>query len=127
MVNTDDCWLWAGYKESQGYGQIFYREDGKNKYHYAHRFMYEQLVGKIPEGLVIDHLCRVRHCINPDHLEVVTPRVNNDRGIPHNQLKTHCPRGHAYAGDNLLTQKSGKYRVRRCKVCVNTLQNARRH
>ena len=127
MINTDECWLWAGYKEEQGYGQLFYRENGKNKYVYAHRLMYEQLVSPIPDGMVIDHLCRVRHCVNPDHLEVVTPRVNNDRGIPHNRTKTHCPRGHEYSGENLLVQKGGKYTVRRCKVCVNTLQNARRH
>lgn len=118
MINTDDCWLFAGYKNSLGYGQIFTYVGRESSYQYAHRVSYENLVGDIPEGLVIDHLCRVRHCINPDHLEAVTARVNTLRGegVLVNTRKTHCPRGHEYTQENV--QKFGSNNGRRCRQCA---------
>lgn len=87
-----ECWLWTGTTMMNGYGEM--RLDGTRWY--VHRLAYEALVGPIPEGLHIDHLCRVRNCVNPDHLEPVTPEENVRRGVPYNAKKTHCPRQHPY-------------------------------
>lgn len=116
MINTDDCWLFAGYKNELGYGQIFTYFDRKMSYQYAHRVSYETFVGPIPDGLVIDHLCRFRHCINPEHLEPVTARVNTLRGegVLMNKRKTHCPKGHPYTDYNTIFNSRG-WRV--CRQC----------
>jgi len=107
------CWLWTA-SRSGGYGR-FSIGDGKVQ---AHRFAYELLVGEIPDGLDLDHLCRVRHCVNPTHLEPVTRRVNTLRGltIPAAHVaKTHCPQGHEYSEANLYREGNR----RRCRVCHN--------
>ena len=113
---TNDCWLFAGYVDPQGYGRHFYTFNGKTTYIYAHRLMYEQLVGEIPKGLVIDHLCRVRHCVNPAHLEPVTASINTLRGegVMANKRKTHCYKGHEFTEWNTQYRKSG-WRV--CRTC----------
>ncbi|MGI9502698.1 MAG: HNH endonuclease [Geminicoccaceae bacterium] len=83
----------------------------------AHRVSYEALVSAIPEGLELDHLCRVRCCVNPIHLEPVTTRTNNLRGngiAAMNALKTHCPRGHPYSGEHLYVCSRGH---RHCRTC----------
>lgn len=85
----------------------------------AHRISYEMLIGPIPSGLQLDHLCRVRHCVNPQHLEPVTNRVNSLRGISlpaQNHRKTHCPQGHAYTPDNVYYHGAGN-RWRICATC----------
>lgn len=79
-----------------------------------HRFAYELRVGKIPTGYTLDHLCRVRHCVNPDHLEPITLRENIlwGRGVGvQNRKKTHCPQGHLY---DMVDRVSG---ARRCRTC----------
>lgn len=83
----------------------------------AHRVFYEHHVGPIPLGLTIDHLCKVTRCVNPDHLEPVTQRVNTLRGdgpSAVNARKTHCPHGHEYTPDNTYVRKAGG---RICKTC----------
>src|ERR1035437_5379402 len=77
VQKTETCWLWTGCKV-RGYGQvtIFYKR------FYAHRLSFEAAKGKIPEGLEIDHLCHVKNCVNPDHLEAVTPKSNMKRRRP---------------------------------------------
>jgi hypothetical protein len=83
----------------------------------AHRFSYEAYVGPIGAGLHIDHLCRVRSCVNPKHLEPVTQRVNTLRGEGRAALQlrvTHCPRGHEYTPDNIYLWRGH----RACRTCV---------
>jgi HNH endonuclease len=108
------CWLWMGCLWSNGYGRIILDHD---KHRLAHRESYRAFVGEIPVGLVIDHLCRTRSCVNPLHLEPVTQYENSIRGDCglHQVVKTHCPYGHPYAGDNLYLQPSGGGRV--CVTC----------
>jgi hypothetical protein len=109
---TGGCWLWTGVLNRDGYAEI--RIEGK--YRMAHRVAYEELVGVIPEGLQLDHLCRVRHCVNPEHLEPVTPRVNNLRSesfAAKNAVKDQCHRGHLFTEANTLIYR-GK---RTCRAC----------
>lgn len=88
----------------------------------AHRFMYRLLRGEIPAGLQLDHLCRVRHCVNPWHLEAVTARVNVLRGIgptAQNAQKTRCPLGHPLSDENTYRNAQGE---RRCRICRRSSQ-----
>lgn len=105
------CWHWTG-ATSNGYGRVRVDVDRP-----AHRFAYELLVGPIPDGLVIDHLCRVRHCVNPAHLEAVTNAENILRGngfSARHARKTHCPKGHPYDEANTLIRADGS---RNCIAC----------
>lgn len=104
------CWLWLGSKTSKGYGM--YQRRGKTMM--AHRFTYELLVGPIPEGLEIDHLCRRRGCVNPKHLEPVTHSVNMLRHSKHDprMLTDKCKHGHILDGKR--TRPTGG---RWCRTC----------
>lgn len=108
------CWLWTG-PTHHGYGQI----GVKGKIYRVHRYAYELEIGPIPDGMVIDHLCRVRHCVNPAHLEPVTVRENTLRGVGPSALaatQTHCWRGHEYTPENTYIHASkGDRRCRTCK------------
>lgn len=115
------CWLWtAAVNKETGYG-AFGATAGKVVL--AHRWSYEAHVGRIPPGLVIDHLCRVRCCVRPDHLEAVTELANIRRGdsaSTRNALVTHCPRGHAYTPENTRVA-DGK---RSCRTCSRERSSA---
>lgn len=100
------CWLWGGYLQRDGYGQTYV--DGKSRL--AHRIFYEFFKGEIPRGLQLDHLCRNRSCVNPDHLEPVTSHENSIRGA---KAITHCPKGHLYDEENTRIIKSKRF----CKEC----------
>lgn len=106
------CWVWTGALTRKGYGHF----SVNSGYFGAHRFAYLHYRGLIPPGMVLDHLCRVRHCVNPDHLEPVTSAENTRRGlIPLSKwTKTHCPQGHPYEGDNVQIDKRG---ARHCRTC----------
>lgn len=112
---TGNCWLWTAGMDDAGYG--WFRCGDKMRR--AHRVAYEALVGPVPEGLHLDHLCRVRNCVNPDHLEPVTMGENIRRGVSgavngaRQQAKTHCPKGHEYDEENTLHYRGG----RRCRKC----------
>jgi len=107
---TGDCWEWTGGKIPGGYGQFWSGERQMG----AHRFAYELCVGPIPSGLVIDHLCRNRACVNPEHLHAVSQRWNILLGAG-NPSKTHCPQSHPLSGENLYTPpKGGRY----CRECM---------
>lgn len=109
-----ECWEWTGAKTADGYG--LFKADAQKSMMGPHRWSYERYVGPIPTGLQLDHLCRNRACVNPSHLEPVTPGENVRRGDAGMNMrrKTHCPQGHPYAGDNLLLDLQGK---RHCRLC----------
>lgn len=107
------CWPWTASHCAGGYGQ--FHLDGRMAM--AHQVAYEAVIGPVPAGLEIDHLCKVRDCCNPYHLEPVTHEENIERsdvGIV-NASKTHCPTGHPYAGENLFIRKRGG---RECRTCM---------
>jgi HNH endonuclease len=108
----DDCWLWQGAIQSRGYGS--FGPGGKSRSALAHRISYELAYGVVPPGLTLDHLCRVRACVNPRHLEPVTLEENSRRGSP-NTGKVACKRGHILSGDNLILRKDGRRWCRACK------------
>ncbi len=117
------CWLWTASLNWRGYGQV--RSNGPVRM--AHRVVYEAYKGGIPDGLQLDHLCRVRSCVNPDHLEPVTPKENVRRGNfghggDRNLIKTRCPKGHPYEGDNLYVRRNGS---RQCRACHR--EESKRH
>lgn len=126
VEKTDTCWLWIGGKNHYGYGSYRHTPDFAAQ---AHRVAYEAMVGPIPEGLTIDHLCRVPACVNPAHMEPVTRGENVLRGIgasAQNARKTHCPKGHPYDGDNVAVYHiKGRGVQRQCKTCRNARSNAR--
>jgi HNH endonuclease len=97
VEKTDSCWLWTAAKDPKGYGRFFYTKNGKRIRSGAHQYAYIRFVGPIPPGHELDHLCRNRACVRPDHLEVVTHGDNVRRGLQGN-LRTHCPRGHPLDG-----------------------------
>jgi hypothetical protein len=101
---TDTCWNWKAYIAPGGYGKFGITTAPKiKKIMYAHRFSYELLNGKIPEGKVIDHLCRNRSCVNPEHLEVVDMYTNNIRGDIHLKKKSKLPVGVYHHGKKFRT------------------------
>ena len=114
-VADNGCWIWTGKVQNAGYGQMSVFGGIAP----AHRVSYELYVGAIPEGLVIDHLCRRRLCVNYAHLEAVTARENILRGeglAAKNARKTHCPQGHPYDSGNTYTSGGRRW----CRICGNT-------
>jgi hypothetical protein len=124
---TDGCWLWTAGTTTRvpGHGYGRYLNEGKEVL--AHRFAYEVAHGPIPDGLVLDHLCRVGLCVRPDHLEPVTIAENTRRGDVgrlnklRNAAITHCPQGHPYDEQNTY---SGRNRLsRQCRACSRQRHN----
>lgn len=113
-VTDSGCWEWDG-GLSAGYGQVKIR----GRQWRAHRLAYILMVGPIPKGLELDHLCRNKKCVNPAHLEPVTGWVNTHRAAHApatiNSQKTHCPKGHGYTPENTYMDRLGKRNCRECK------------
>lgn len=123
--DENSCILWTGSTMWKGYGRFWV--DGR--FVRAHRFSYA-LSSDLPEG-PLDHLCRLRLCVNPMHLEPVTPRENLMRSpiapAAINARKTHCPQGHPYSGDNVRRRKSGRdVGARYCAACSRERERKRR-
>lgn len=118
LEGPNGCWIWLGSRDRAGYGRILVKEHEKYANRHAHRIAYQEFVGSVPEGLELDHLCRVRACVNPDHLEPVTRRENLRRSPLTPGSRTHCPQGHPYTPENtyLWTDKNGSER-RHCRTC----------
>ena len=118
-IDTNECMLYAGFKSPTGYGYAFGTQ--------AHRVMYENFNGELIDGMQIDHLCRERSCINPDHLEQVTPKINTHRSkftlAFINAQKTECVRGHEYTKENTYINNvktvTGLKQYRSCLTCKN--------
>lgn len=123
----DECWLWRGSVNGNGYGNI--RSGGtEGPMIPAHRVAYEALLGPIPESLTIDHLCRNTLCVNPAHMEAVTSRENtlrSDNPAARNARKTHCKKGHALSGDNLRIT-GGRRVCRTCRRAAGARHDAKR-
>ena len=110
------CWVWVAGKSNAGYGYISESRNSIRKTFRAHCLAYEWLIGPIPKGLVLDHLCRNRACVNPAHLEAVSNKVNILRGCglaANNATKTHCLKGHPLTGNNLYSYMG----LRHCRAC----------
>lgn len=119
ISKSNDCWLWLGKPANTGYGQIGFGKRSERVTRNAHRVVYELLVGEVPEGKQLDHLCRNRMCVNPAHLEPVTQKENLLRGdtIPaKNAVKTHCNRGHEFTDKNTYRYGSNQ---RMCRACAH--------
>lgn len=116
----DSCWSWLGSIDAYGYGIFWVNGRGMK----AHRVAYEDRVGAIAAGLVIDHLCRNRSCVNPSHLEPVTPEVNSARGI--RSAKTECLRGHRLVNPNLVQSHLARG-MRNCRACAAAITAVRKH
>lgn len=121
------CWLWLGARSGGN--------NGKNEYgifdsEYAHRFSYKLYKGNIPEKFQIDHLCKNKLCVNPDHLEAVTHKVNTLRAgsvSAINSRKTHCHKGHIFDEKNTwLEYKNGKKIARHCRKCHAANESVKR-
>lgn len=124
VQKTEDCWLWTA-ATARGYGKFsFGTLANPSRMVHAHRFSYELLVGPIPDGLELDHLCRVKLCVNPAHLEPVTHQENTRRA-PSNSAallaRTHCVNGHLWDAANTRTQRGWRL----CRACGR--ERSRRH
>lgn len=118
LLIGDGCWEWLGFHNAKGYSQV--RIGGRGgRLHRLHRLLYELLIGPIPDGLQLDHLCRNRGCVRPDHLEPVTQEENLARGNPSptdiNRMKVHCPAGHPYDAENTYYYPRSQHRG--CREC----------
>jgi hypothetical protein len=114
------CWLWTGGISKDGYGKfpVLVTPGKPFRWVRAHRWSYEHFIGPIPPKLTLDHLCRVRNCVNPEHLEPVTNAENTRRGESgiRQREKTHCRRGHPLSGDNLYLNPH-PLGGRECRIC----------
>jgi len=122
-IDEAGCWRWGLRRDRDGYGRITVTRDGRPHGELAHRVAFAEWCGSIPPGLEVDHLCRVRDCIRPDHLEAVTGPVNKARRVgadtatlgAFNGLKTHCPDGHPYDEANTYVAPASGFR--NCRAC----------
>lgn len=127
---SGDCWIWTGTAAGAGYGHFYVGGGRKNRIRtYAHRWSYEQTKGPIPAGLEIDHRCRVRRCVNPDHLEPATHAENQRRtaGNKHGpyDVGASCRQGHERTTENTGINGAGYRFCRPCRRATSARYKAR--
>ena len=113
------CWLWQGGRTTAGYSRF--------RGEYGHRWSHRFFIGEIPAGLEIDHLCGIRNCVNPEHLEAVTHRENvmrSDSVSARNAAKVSCPNGHSYLDPDNLYITAGGHRA--CRTCMTAYSSSAR-
>ena len=126
LENEQGCWIWQKGKTHNGYPLVSVARVMR----YAHRLQYERTKGPIPPGMDLDHLCRNRDCINPEHLEPVTRSENLRRGAGAQMLRarhaavTHCPQGHPYNAENTYLRPNGRGRL--CRLCQRAAKKSYR-
>lgn len=113
------CWVWVGDCSKDGYGRRTIKTKGVRRQMAAHRVFWESENGPVEYGLVLDHMCRNKACVNPSHLRAVTTRINvtenSTSWAARNVAKTHCPLGHPYNEENTKRKRTG----RECRICAN--------
>ena len=121
-VEVGDCWQWTASTTGGGYGQFF---PGDGRRWRAHRWLWTQLVGPLPEGLEADHMCRNPRCVNPDHIRIVTKAENllARPSIQAAKAKTHCKSGHVFTEENTYITSEGR---RQCRTCNRNRRRARK-
>jgi len=124
-----DCWVWQGGKDAQGYGALTVKIADRKRRVKTHRLMYAHAKGGIPEGRVLDHLCRNPSCCNPDHLEAVTQRENLLRGnnlAARRAAQTHCKWGHEFTPENTYRDHLQRRVCRTCRAELDAKRYAKR-
>lgn len=121
-LDANGCWIWTASKTWAGYGRLQVTDEtGRSTAWGAHRAAYVAWIGPVPEGMQLDHLCRVRECVNPRHLEPVTCAENGKRSpispASINARRTHCTHGHAFDEENTYTYWHKGFQKRGCKTC----------
>ena len=118
---TNDCVLWPLSVNNSGYGMKYDRSSGGKRAYLAHRWVYERVVGPIPEGMVLDHTCRVKDCVNPAHLDLVDTVTNNERAAlvrrANSEAREFCVNGH-----RAQWFRKGSSGHLRCRQCDRTQQ-----
>lgn len=110
VYKSNSCWLWVGHTNKDGYGRLWMNK----RLTMAHRVSLSLAGVVIPKDKEIDHLCRNRNCVNPQHLEIVTHKTNMERGVSRCSKKTCCKRGHPLSGNNLVVNPD---KSRQCRIC----------
>jgi hypothetical protein len=121
-IPAGDCWEWQGTRMHRGHGQVALR----GRMYLVHRISYSYFRAEIPEGLILDHLCRNPPCFNPWHVEPVTIAENTRRGIQSFQTRTHCLRGHELTPENVGMYRRGQFFCRTCRRETVRANRARR-
>lgn len=120
-----ECWIWTASKTPKGYGEFWLAE--AKRLGAAHRWSWQQQHGSVPDGLELDHLCRVRACVRPEHLDPVTPAINNQRGMncalrPPNEPREKCANGHEMTPENSMRRTDREREQYYCRKCTAARQ-----